>query len=60
MRTRRLLGPALVISEGSDEFAFDEGAGGQRLAAPEEDSPTPVRPGRTSVDALVTVVFGIS
>ena len=54
------LGPALVIREGSDEFAFDEGAGGQQLEAPAQDSPTPVRPGRSSIDALVTVVFGIS
>ena len=55
------LGQALSISEASDDFAFEEGA--QRLAAPAPDAEAeapPIRPGRTTVEASVSVVFELT
>jgi uncharacterized protein YggE len=53
------LGPARFISEGRDEF-FDSGGGGSERGAALPDAPTPVRPGRTTVEASVSVLFDIS
>ncbi len=52
------LGPARVITEGREEefFVFDEefASGG----APSPDSgPPPIRPGRSRIEAIVSVVF---
>lgn len=50
------LGPARVITEGRDEefFVLDEAAEG---GAPSPDSAPPIRPGRSRIEAIVSVVF---
>jgi len=52
------LGSARVISEGRDEefFAVEEFAEA-RLRAPSPDAAPPIRPGRSRIEAIVSVVF---
>ena len=53
------LGPARTISEGSEDFFSTEDL--RRQASPESPaSDTPVRPGRSTVEATVSVVFDAS
>lgn len=50
------LGPARFIAEGREEefFTVDQAEG---LAAPSPDSAPPIRPGRSRIEAIVSVVF---
>ena len=52
------LGPARAISEGSEDFVLEPDAQGEAPASPEES--TPIRPGRSTVEATVSVVFDAS
>jgi uncharacterized protein YggE len=54
------LGRARFISEGADEFFADDGFARGEAESPASDAPTPVRPGRTTVRAFVSVIFETS